>query len=72
MSRHVSQRRAIVGRRQNFGLEPSHLACRSGLGINCPSSDHLPHHRIERQTICIIHIIISRQSTEDRLAQQTN
>jgi hypothetical protein len=34
--------------------------------------DHLPHHRIERKTICIIHIIISRQSTEDRLAQQTN
>ena len=72
MSRHISQRRAIVGRGQNFGLEPPHLACRCGLGINGPSSDHLSHRRIRRQTICVIQIIISRQPTEDRLAQEAN
>ena len=65
LSRHISQRRAIVSRRQHLGLEPSHLACGRGLGINGPSSDHLPHHRIKRQTICIIHILISGQPTED-------
>jgi hypothetical protein len=72
MSRHTSQRRAIAGRRQNFRLEPPHLACRCRLGVNGPSSDHLSHYRIKRQTIRTIHIVISRQPTEDRLAQQTN
>ena len=72
LPRQISQRSAIVRRRQHLGLEPSHLARGRGLGINGPSSDHLPHHRIERQTIRIIHIIVPGQPTKDRLAQQAD
>ena len=47
-----------------------HPAGRRSLGINATPSDHLPHHRIERRTIRVIHIIISGRSPEDRLAQK--
>jgi hypothetical protein len=70
LSRKNSQSSAIVSSHQHLGLKPSHLACGRGLGVNSTPSNDLPHHRIERQTISVIHIIISRQSPENRLPQQ--
>ncbi len=72
LPRQIRQRTAIVGRCQHLGLEPPHLTCGRSVTIHCPSADHLPHHRIKRQTICVIHVLISGQPPEDRLAQQTN
>ncbi len=45
-------------------------AGRRSLGINATPSDHLPHHRIKRRTVRVVHIIISGQSPEDRLPQK--
>ncbi len=67
---YVRRRTAIVGGRRHLGLEPTHPAGRRSLGINAKPSDHLPHHRIERRTVRVIHIIISGQSPEDRLSQK--
>ena len=50
----------------------SYLACGRGLGINRTPSDTLPHDQIKRQTVCVIHIIISGQSPKNRLVQQAN
>jgi hypothetical protein len=72
LTRHISQCSAIVGGCQHLGLETPHLACRGGIGIHSPSADDLPHNRIKRQTIRVIHIIVPGQPIEDRLAQQTN
>lgn len=72
MPRQISQCRAIVGRYKHLGLETPHPACRRRVAIHCPSADHLPHHRIKRQTICVIHILISGQPSENRLAQPTD
>ncbi len=66
--RQISQCSAIVTRRQNFGLEPPHLARNGGIGIDGPPCDHLPHHRVERQTIRIIYILVSGQPTKDGLS----
>ena len=70
LSRQISQCSAIVSCRQYLGLKPSHLACGRYFGVNSALSNDLPHHRIERQTISVIHIIISGQSPENRLPQQ--
>ncbi len=67
---YVRRRTAIVGGRRHPGLEPTHPAGRRSLGINATPSDHLPHHRIERRTVRVIHIIISSQAPEDRLPQK--
>ncbi len=67
---YVRRRTAIVGCRRHLGLEPTHPAGRRSLGINATPSDHLPHQRIERRTVRVIHIIISGRSPEDRLAQK--
>ena len=63
---YVRRRTAIVGCRRHPGLEPTHPAGRRSLGINATPSDHLPHHRIERRTVRVVHIIISGRSPEDR------
>ena len=59
-----------MGCRQHLGLEPAHPARGRGLGINGTPSNELPYHRIERQTIRVIHIIISSQSLKNRLPQK--
>ena len=68
----ISQCNAIVGCRQHLGLEPAHLTRGRSLGIYGRSPDDLPHHGIERQTIGVIHILISGQPPKDRLAQQAD
>jgi hypothetical protein len=49
VSRQISQRNAIVGRCQHLSREPTHLARGHGLCVNGPSTNDLPHHRVERQ-----------------------
>ncbi len=67
---YVRRRTAIVGYRRHLGLEPTHPAGGRSLGINAMPSDHLPHQRIERRTVRVIHIIISGRSPEDPLPQK--
>ncbi len=72
LPRQISHRCAVIGLRQHIGLEPTHLACGRSLGIDGTTSNDLAHHRIERQTVGVVHILVSGQPTEDRLAQQAN
>lgn len=70
--RQISQGSAIAGRRQHLGPKPSHLACGRGLCFTSPPAGNLAHHRIKRQTIRVIYILVSGQPTEDRPPQQAN
>lgn len=66
----IRQQSAIVSRCQHLGLELSHLARGRGLGLNGAPSNDLAHHRIERQTVRVIHVIISGQPSKNRLPQK--
>ena len=72
LPRQIGQCNAIVSGCQHLGLEPSHLARGRSLGIDGPSPDDMPHHRVERQTVRVVHVFVSGQTPEDRLAQQSD
>lgn len=67
----IGQRRPVRGQSQRLGLEPSHLRCRSSLRLDGPAANDLTHHGIEGQAVGIVHILVSGQSSEHRLPEQS-
>ena len=66
----VGQRGTVLGQGQCLGLEPPHLRSRSRLRIDRSATHDLAHDRIKRQSICIVDIFVSGQSTEHRLPEK--
>lgn len=63
LTRHVCQRSAIVRSCQHLGLEPSHLACRRGLGAHSPSA---AFSRINVLKYNIVPVVIGEKSQATR------
>ena len=53
-----------------LGLEPSHLAGRSGRVFRGPPADHMPHRGINREPFGIIGVFVACQPAEDGLPHQ--
>ena len=66
----VSQHRQVLLARQYLRLEPTHGARRGRAPRHRPAADQLAHHRVARQTIRIVHVLISGKTREDRLAKE--
>jgi hypothetical protein len=55
--------------RHRIGLEAAHLAGRGSLPHHRAVADEPPYRRIMRQAVGIVHVLVSPQSSEDRLAK---
>jgi hypothetical protein len=69
-SRHLFQGKEIFILRQHLGLESTHLAGRSCLMLASSSSHHITDGGIDRETLGVIGVLISRQTAENRLPKK--
>ena len=69
LARKVHQRRQVAALAEYLGLEASNSACGSGFLVRLcrPPTDNVPHGRVDRQSLGIVHIFVSCQSAVDRL-----
>jgi hypothetical protein len=70
-SREVGQDRQVLLRRQPLRLEAPHLTGRGRTTIKALAVHDGSHRRVTRQSLGIVDILVSRQTAEHRLAQQT-
>src|SRR3954462_7093492 len=64
----IGKRGKILGPAEPFRLEATHLAGRGGRPANRPSANHPTHRWVMAQPLGVIHILISGQPSEHRLA----
>ncbi len=57
---------------QNLSLEATHGARRGRAMLHCPPADELAHDRIARQPVGVVDVLVSGETREDRLAQETS
>ena len=69
-AREVCQGGEVFRAGQPARLEPVHLACEGRPAIQPAALGDRPHRRIMRQTISVVHILISRETTKHLLPQQ--
>jgi len=67
----VRKRSEVVVGRQQLGLEPPHLAGRCPATLNCLAADDPPHRGIAPEPVGVVHVLVAREASIDRLPEQT-
>ena len=68
----IGENGKVVIRRQQFRLEPAHLAGRGSAPLNGVAADDPAHRRVTAQSVSIVDIFVSGQSAIDRLSQEAD
>jgi len=71
-ARRVRKGGEVLIHRQQLGLEPPHLAGRCAAALDSPAADDPQHRRIAPQPVGVIHVVVSGETSVDRLTQQSN
>ena len=67
-SREVGQNRQVLIRRKPLRLEAPHLTGRGRTTIKALAVHDGSHHRVARQSLRIVHVLVSGQTSKHRLA----
>ena len=62
----------IIVSRQKFSLEPVHLASGSAVALDGLAANDPAHRGIASKAVGVVHVLVAGETTEDRLAQQTD
>jgi hypothetical protein len=71
-ARQVREGSDVLVGRQQLGLEPPHLAGRCAAAFDRLAADNPPHRGIAPETVGVVHILVSGETSIDRLAKQTD
>ena len=57
---------------ENLRLEPANLTGGSGVLVrqHSPAAHHMTHRRVDRQSLCIVDVLVARQAAVDGLPKQ--
>lgn len=70
-AREAAQGFEVLLGRQHLGLEAGHLARRGGEPKGVPMADQGAHGRVEPQPLGVVHVVVARQASKDRLPEET-
>jgi hypothetical protein len=66
----IGERREVVVRGQQLGLEAAHLAGRGAAALDGLAADDPAHRRIAPETVGVVHVLVAGEAAVDGLAQQ--
>jgi hypothetical protein len=69
-ARKVGEDGQVLSRRQPLRLKAAHLAGRGPATKGRLAADDPPHRRIMAQALGVVHVLVSREATEDGLSEQ--
>ena len=68
----IGKSREVRGRRKPLRLKPAHLARRGRAALRRFAVDNPADRRIVAQTLGVVHVLVSSETTKHRLRQQTD